>query len=254
MKGAKGDLHSGLYGGAVQNPIHALTEILASMHDPKTGVITVDGFYDDVRPLSAEEREEFAKLPSDDAQLISDLQLPALFGEQGYTTLERIGARPTLEINGIYGGYQGAGTKTVLPNEAHAKITCRLVPNQNPDKILDLVERHIYAHAPAGVTVTVTKTDRGNPYLTPIDHPAIQLAAKAYEQAYGKPALFSRMGGSIPVVETFSRLLGAPVVLMGFGLNEENFHAPNEFFTLSNFDRGLRTLYAYWGGLAAALR
>ena len=126
VKGAKGDLHSGLYGGAVQNPIHALTEILASMHDAKTGVVTVDGFYDDVRDLSDEERDEFAKLPSDDTQLMKDLNVPALFGETGYTTLERVGARPTLEINGVYGGYQGAGTKTVLPSAAHAKVTCRL--------------------------------------------------------------------------------------------------------------------------------
>lgn len=253
VKGAKQDLHSGLYGGTVQNPLHALAHILDSLHD-EFGKITVAGFYDDVAELAPEEREAYAGLGSTEDELMAELQVSALFGEDGYTARERVWARPTVEINGVYGGYQGAGTKTVIPSEAHAKITCRLVPNQDPEKILDLVAQHIHRHALPGVTVTVTKTDRGNPYSTPFHHPALQLAAQAYEKAYGKPAAFSRMGGSIPVVDTFATVLHTPVVLMGFGLETENFHAPNEFFTLSNFDRGLRTLCYYWLGLDEALK
>ncbi|MCL6452885.1 MAG: dipeptidase [Alicyclobacillus sp.] len=249
VTGANGDLHSGLYGGSIQNPLHALVELLASLHLPD-GRVAVEGFYDRVVPLTADERAAFAELSPDDAQLAADLGVPELFGETGYTTLERQWARPTLELNGVYGGFQGEGTKTVIPNQAHAKITCRLVPNQDPREIQDQIAAHLSRHCPPGVRLEVVRQDCGQPYVTPFDHPAIQLAARAYEQAYGVPAAFTRMGGSIPIVETFTRILDVPVVLMGFGLATENFHAPNEHFSLANFDRGLRTLCHYWLGLA----
>ncbi|WP_026961314.1 dipeptidase [Alicyclobacillus herbarius] len=253
VRGAKGDLHSGLYGGAVQNPIHALVHLLDTMHDEQ-GRIAVEGFYDDVIEPSAEERASIAELPFDDAQLAHDLNVPELFGETGYSTLERLWVRPTLEINGIYGGYQGAGTKTVIPNEAHAKITCRLVPDQDPERVFAAIEAHIQRHTPPGVTVRVQRFDAGRAYVTPFDHPAIQQAARAYEKAYGKPAAFTRMGGSIGVVETFARLLEVPIVMMGFASSDENFHAPNEFFRIDNFNKGLETLGWYWLGLEEALK
>lgn len=249
VKGAKGDLHSGLFGGAIHNPIHALVELLASMHN-ETGQITIDGFYDRVVALTEEERQAFKDLNQDEARLASELNVPSLYGEAGFTALERTWARPTLEINGIYGGFQGEGTKTVIPSEAHAKITCRLVVDQDPAEILDLIEKHIDSHTPAGVTVNVTRFDKGRPFVTPFDHPVIKAAAVAYEKGYGAAPAYTRMGGSIPIVESFGRLLDLPVVLMGFGLPDENFHAPNEHFNLDNFDKGLRTLCHYWYELA----
>ncbi len=253
LYGAKGDLHSGLYGGSIQNPLHAIVELLASLHN-KFGVIQVKGFYDDVEAISQEEQDAFTKLAPDDAKLADSLGLPELFGEAGYTTLERQWVRPTLELNGVYGGFQGEGTKTVIPNSAHAKITCRLVPNQDPADIQRKIEQHLKDNAPPGVRVEVTLQDTGKPYVTPFDHPTIQLASKAYEQAYGTAASFTRMGGSIPIVEAFAGVLNIPVVLMGFGLDTENFHAPNEHFTLDNFDKGLRALCYYWLGLEDALQ
>ncbi|HEY8346954.1 MAG TPA: dipeptidase [Symbiobacteriaceae bacterium] len=251
--GAKGDLHSGLYGGVAPNAIHALAELLASLRSPD-GKIAVEGFYDDVRPLTEEERQTFASLGFDEEALRQSLGVDALPGEPGYTALERMWARPTLEINSIYGGFQGEGTKTVIPARAGAKITCRLVPDQDPERVLDAIERHLKNRCPAGVKVRV-KREEGNSRacITPVDHPAIRAALAALEEAYGTEAKFIRSGGSIPVVEIFSRVLGLPSVLMGFALDSENFHAPNEHFHLENFDRGLRTLYAYWHKLAEAL-
>jgi len=252
VRGAKGDLHSGLYGGAAPNAVHALVHVLDSMHDA-AGRVSIKGFYDDVVALADEERKAYQALNQDELALARELEVTTLVGEPEFSALERTWARPTLEINGLYGGFQGEGTKTVIPCEAHAKITCRLVPDQEPDQIHAMVEKHIRMHTPAGVTVTVHHLDSGKPYVTPFHHPAIQLAARAYEQAYGVPAAFTRMGGSIPIVETFERLLGMPVVLMGFGLNDENFHAPNEHFSLINFDKGLHTLCYYWNELESAL-
>lgn len=250
VRGPRSDLHSGLYGGAVQNPLHALCALLASLHAPD-GRVAVAGFYDKVRPLTQAEREQWAALPHDDARLQRELGVPSLFGEPGYTTLERQWARPTVELNGVWGGFTGEGTKTVLPAEAHAKITCRLVPDQEPGEILDLVEAHLRAHLPPGVTLEVRR-EKGSalPVLTPADHPAVRAARQALREAYGKEPVLIRMGGSIPVVETLGRVLGAPVVLLGFGLPDENFHAPDEHFHLENFDGGLRTLCAYWPLLA----
>lgn len=244
VQGAKGDLHSGLYGGAVQNPIHALVQLLDSMRDAD-GQITIDGFYKRVIRMTDEERQAYKELNYDEEQVRQDLEVPELFGEKGYSFLERTWVRPTLEVNGIYGGFQGEGIKTVLPAEAHAKITCRLVPDQDPSEIVELIQQHIEKHTPPGVTITTEPFDKGNPFVTPFDHPAIQAAGAAYEKAYGVKPAFTRMGGSIPIVETFGQTLNIPVVLMGFGLPEENFHAPNEHFHLENFDKGLRTICHY---------
>jgi acetylornithine deacetylase/succinyl-diaminopimelate desuccinylase-like protein len=252
VKGPKGDLHSGLYGGAVQNPIHALVEIVNSFHN-KNGQITVEGFYDQVAELTPAEKEAYLALGIKDESFINQLGVTEMFGEDGYTTLERTWVRPTLEVNGIYGGFQGEGIKTVLPSEAHAKITCRLVPDQDPDTIVELLQAHIKAHTPSGVTVEVSLFDKGAPFVTPFDHPAIQAAGRAYEKVYNVPTSFTRGGGSIPIVATFDQILEKPVVLMGFGLPDENFHAPNEHFHLENFDKGMETLCHYWFELEDSL-
>ncbi|CAB3395665.1 dipeptidase [Kyrpidia spormannii] len=247
--GAKGDLHSGIYGGGVPNPIHALVEILASMHGPD-GRVRVEGFYDRVRELTPEEREAIRELGFDEEALARDLGLTALVGEAGYNYVERTTARPTLEINGIYGGFQGEGTKTVIPAEAHAKITCRLVPDQEPGEIMDLIAAHVSRHAPVGVRVEVRRFDGGRPYVAPLDHPGIQAAIPAYEAVYGTGPVFTRLGGSIPIVEEFHRILGLTAVMMGFSLPTENNHAPNEHFDLENFKKGIQTLCVYWNELA----
>lgn len=244
VRGPKGDLHSGLYGGGVQNAIHALVELLASFRD-EHGTIQVEGFYDDVIPLSEEERKAYAALQFDEEALKKEIGVDELFGEKGYSYLERIWARPTFEINGISGGFSGEGIKTVLPAEASAKITCRIVPNQDPDQIVKLLRKHIEANTPKGVTVTISEFDKGAPYITPFDHPLIQLASASYERVYKVPTAFTRGGGSIPIVATFDQILEVPIVLMGFGLDTENFHAPNEHFHLENFDKGLRVLSDY---------
>ncbi|MDT3424959.1 acetylornithine deacetylase/succinyl-diaminopimelate desuccinylase-like protein [Paenibacillus forsythiae] len=249
VKGPSGDLHSGLYGGAVQNPVHALVQILSSMRNEQ-GEITIGGFYDQVRYVPEEERERFRSLQFNEEQMSQELQVAELFGERGYSALERTWVRPTLEINGIYGGFQGEGVKTVLPSEAHAKLTCRLVPDQSPNEIIERIQRHIDRHTPPGVSVTTTLFDTGKPFVTPVDHPVIQAAGRAYREAYGVEAVYIRSGGSIPVVATFAAVLNVPVVMMGFGLSDENIHAPNEHFHLENFDKGLLTLCRYWYELA----
>lgn len=241
VRTASTDLHSGTYGGGVPNALHALVSLLDSLHDSE-GRVAVEGFYDGVPELTEEMRAEFAKKGIDEEKLRQSLELDALFGEAGYTFAERVGARPTLEINGMYGGFQGEGTKTVIPCEAHAKITCRLVGTQDPQDILDKIERHLCSHAPAGAKVTVAQREKGRPYTIDTAHPLLRQAADAYEAVYGARPVFTRDGGSIPIVEAFSRLLSAPVVLMGFGLPTENLHAPNEHFHLENFDKGLMTI------------
>ncbi len=245
VRAAKSDLHSGLFGGAVPNALHAMVELLATLHD-EDGRVTVAGFYDDVAPLGDEERTALQQLPHDDGDYRMSLGLDELVGEPGYSTVERVTARPTLELNGLYGGFQGEGSKTVIPCEAHAKITCRLVNDQDPFKILRLLDTHMRTHQPKGVTVTVQQGDAAKPFLSDIHRPAIQTAVAAYRFAYDVEPGFMRMGGSIPIVEAFDRLLKIPVVLMGFSLPEENFHAPNEYFSLDNFDKGLRALIYYY--------
>lgn len=244
VRGAKGDLHSGLYGGGVQNAIHALADILASFRD-EHGTIQVEGFYDKVLPLSEEEREAYRALGFDEESVKEEVGVKELFGEAGYSYLERTWARPTLEVNGVFGGFSGEGIKTVLPAEAGAKITCRLVPNQEPDEIVALLKAHIEKHKPTGVEVTISEFDKGRSFLTPFDHPFIQAAGRSYEKVYNVPTAYTRGGGSIPIVAAFDEILELPVVLMGFGLSSENFHAPNEHFHLENFDKGLRVLSDY---------
>ena len=245
IQGAKGDLHSGLYGGGVQNPLHAIAQLIASFRD-KEGTIAVEGFYDEVRPLTEEEREAYKALNFDEDALKEELEVPTLFGEKGFSYLEQTWARPTLEVNGLYGGFSGEGIKTVLPAEASAKITCRLVPDQDPEDIVQKLKAHIENHKPAGVTVTVSEFDKGKPFITPFDHPAIQAAGRSYEKVYQVPTAYTRGGGSIPIVAAFDEILQLPVVLMGFGLSTENFHAPNEHFHLENFDKGLRVIGDYY--------
>ncbi len=251
LKGARGDLHSGVYGGAVQNTLHALVQLLSTLRSAD-GRILVEGFYDRVRPISEVEKRQWAALPFNEAAYKAELGVSALFGEPGYSAIERTWARPTLELNGIWGGFTGEGTKTVLPSEAHVKITCRLVPDQDPAEISRLVEAHLRRHLPPGVTLHVEhEKGRGRPVVISPDHPAARAAAAALEEAYGRECFFIRSGGSISVVEDFKSVLGLDTVLMGFGLEDENFHAPNEHFHLENFDTGLRALCAYWPSLAA---
>src|SRR4051794_23049697 len=245
LKTANTDLHSGMFGGGVQNANHLLVQLLSTLHD-SNGKVNVNQFYDDVLELTEFEKEQIKALGFDEDKLKQSLGLTDLTGgENNYPYREKISSRPTLEINGLWGGFQGEGTKTVIPNEAHAKITCRLVHNQNPEKIQGLVKNHLEEHVPNGCKVEVSLGDTGNPFLTPIDSPMIQKAAEAYENVYGKAPVYKREGGSIPIVSDFSQSLHVPVVLMGFGLPDENLHAPNEHFNLENFDKGILTICSF---------
>jgi acetylornithine deacetylase/succinyl-diaminopimelate desuccinylase-like protein len=238
VRGPNRDLHSGLYGGAVQNPIHALTAILASMRGAD-GRILIEGFYDAVQPLTDDERRRFASLPFDEAAYTADLGVTALWGEAGYTTYERTWARPTLEINGIWGGFQGEGVKTVLPSEAHAKLTCRLVANQDPATIVALITAHVQKHTPPGVTATVTPLKfLAKPYLMPFDHPGNRAARDILVSMYGREPYEVRSGGSIPICTILLDELGVYTVNFAFALEDERQHSPNEFFRLSSFRRG----------------
>ena len=240
VRGPNQDLHSGLYGGAVQNPIHALVRILDSMRAPD-GRITVDGFYDAVRDLTPAERAEIARVPQDDERTRQRLAVGALFGEPGWTTREREWARPTLEINGIWGGFQGDGTKTVIPREAHAKITCRLVPDQQPAAVNRLLAEHLRRHAPLGVEVDfIPLVSSAGTYHVAADHWGNRAAAVVLREEYGVEPYHTRTGGSIPVLSLFRRELGADTVIFGFALPDERFHAPDEFFRLASFERGQR--------------
>ncbi len=240
VHGARTDLHSGVYGGAVANPIHALTHIIDSMRSPE-GKILVEGFYDKVAPLSAEDRAAIAAVPFDAAALRGQVGVDALVAEPGYTPQEHMAARPTLEVNGIWGGFQGEGTKTVLPAEAHAKVTCRLVPDQDPATIRDLLAAHVARHAPAGVTVAVQPLPgAARPYYIPTDHWGSRAAAAVLTEVYGVEPYQSRTGGSIPVCELFLDTLGVYTVGFAFGLRDEQIHAPDEFFHLGSFRRGQR--------------
>ncbi len=238
VKGAKTDLHSGGYGGTIRNPAHVLAELLASMHDAD-GRIAVDGFYDDVADLTDDERAAIARVPFDEEEYLDNLGLEATYGEAGYTTRERVWARPTLEVNGMWSGFQGEGIKTVLPNEAHAKITCRLVSNQRPEKIVELVKAHVAKHTPPGVTATVTPEETGGkPYVTTADHWGNVVVADVLRELYGSEPYHVRSGGSIPITGVFLDELGAYTVSFGFGLRDEGAHAPDEFFRLSSFVKG----------------
>ncbi|HCG00325.1 MAG TPA: dipeptidase [Chloroflexi bacterium] len=240
VRGPGTDLHSGSFGGAAPNPIHALVNLLASMR-ASNGSMAVEGFYDDVVPLSDTERAAFAEIPFDEHEFAGRIGAEGLAGEEGFTPLERMWARPTLEVNGIWGGFQGAGVKTVIPSEAHAKITCRLVPDQDPSRIVDLVSRHVERNPLAGFEVKVEPLPfRANPYLVPADHWANLLLAEVLEDVYGVKPFEARQGGSVPVCEIFLSHLGAYTVSLGFAQEDEGMHAPDEFVRLHDLERGRR--------------
>jgi acetylornithine deacetylase/succinyl-diaminopimelate desuccinylase-like protein len=234
------DLHSGTYGGAVENPLNALGTILASLKQPD-GSIAIDGFYDDVRPLADWEREETARLPFDEEAFRAELGVPELHGEPGYSTRERIGARPTCDVHGMWGGYQGAGAKTVLPARGGAKVSMRLVPDQDPHTIARLFEEHVTRAAPPGVRVEVRKLNVADPVLVETGGAIAEAAAAAMEDVWSATPLRVREGGSIPIVGTFAQVLEVPILLMGFGLPDDRLHAPNEKFDLGCFYNGIRT-------------
>jgi acetylornithine deacetylase/succinyl-diaminopimelate desuccinylase-like protein len=250
LVGPNKDLHSGSFGGTVHNPVQALAEIVAQLHD-KNGKVTIPGFYKDVLPLSKKERAAYKKLPFSDKKYAAELGVKQLYGEKGFTTLERVWARPTLECNGIWGGFTGEGAKTVLPSKASAKISMRLVPNQTAAKAARLFENYIRKIAPETVKVTVRNLHGGEPAITPIDSPGVQAAIKALEKGFGKKPLYQREGGSIPIVVQFKQLLGLDTVLLGFGLPDENAHAPDEFLNLKNFYGGIRTSAHFFNELPA---
>jgi acetylornithine deacetylase/succinyl-diaminopimelate desuccinylase-like protein len=241
VTGPNRDLHSGVYGGAVANPATLLAKMIASCHD-ENNHITLPGFYDEVLEASSEERAKMAGAPFDEATYKKDLGIPALWGEKGFTTHERTGIRPTLEVNGIWGGYTGEGSKTVLPSKAFAKISCRLVPNQQSADITKKMIDYFQSMAPEGVTVTATEHHGGEPYLTPIDSHAYRSAAKAIAQTFGKEPIPVRGGGSIPICALFEKELGLKIVFMGFGLDSDNLHSPNEKYDLFNFYKGIETI------------
>jgi acetylornithine deacetylase/succinyl-diaminopimelate desuccinylase-like protein len=238
LRGTKTDLHSGIFGGAVANPAIVLAQVLAQMKD-RGGRIKIPGFYDDVRPPSEEERNAWKQLPFNEKQYRKDLGAPKLFGESGYTTLERVWARPTFDVNGLLSGFTGDGSKTVIPAVAMAKVSMRLVPNQDPEKIATLFETYVRKVTPKTVSLTVTRMHGGKPWLTEYNNPFVQAAGRAIEQGFGKSPVFCREGGSIPVVSTFQEELGVPSVLFGVGLPDENAHAPNERLDLGNFHGGI---------------
>jgi acetylornithine deacetylase/succinyl-diaminopimelate desuccinylase-like protein len=245
LRGTKSDLHSGSFGGAVANPAMVLAQVLAQMKD-KSGRVKIRNFYDDVVPLRDEERQEFARLPFNERKYKQDLGAPKLFGEAGYTTLERLWARPTFEVNGLLSGFTGEGAKTVIPAVAMAKVSMRLVPNQDPQKIGDLFEAYVKKVTPKTVELKVTRMHGGRPWMTAFDNPFVQAAARAIEQGFGQRPLFNREGGSIPVVATFQEELGLPCVLFGVGLPDENAHAPDEKLDLGNFHNGvIASAYLY---------
>lgn len=241
VTGPSRDLHSGVYGGAVANPITILAQMIATLHD-KNNHITIPGFYDDVLESSEMERIEMAKAPYDEDDYKKDLGVKELWGEKGYTTNERTGIRPTLEVNGIWGGYQGEGAKTVLPSKAFAKISCRLVPNQTSAKMTEMLLGHIQGIAPSCVTVKAFEHHGGDPYLTPVDSIEYRAASKAVEATFGKPPIPVRGGGSIPITALFESVLGLKTVFLGFGLDSDNLHSPNEKFDLANFYKGIETI------------
>ncbi len=241
VTGPNRDLHSGVYGGAVANPINILSKMIASMHD-ENNHITIPGFYDDVLEVSAEDRAEMAKTPFDVEEYKKDLDVADIWGEKGFSSIERTGIRPTLDVNGIWGGYTGEGAKTVLPSKAYAKISMRLVPNQTSDKITEIFKKHFESIAPASVKVEVRPHHGGEPVLTPTDSVAFKAASKAMEQTYGKKPIPTRGGGSIPIVALFEKELGLKSVLMGFGLDSDALHSPNEHYGLFNYYKGIETI------------
>jgi acetylornithine deacetylase/succinyl-diaminopimelate desuccinylase-like protein len=249
VRGPSRDLHSGVYGGCVDNPAMVLAQLLARLRDGR-GRVAIPGFYDAVAPLTAYERKELARLPYSDTGLRKFLGVPQLFGERGFTSTEQRTARPTLEINGLTSGYQGDGSKTIVPAWARAKLTCRLVPNQKPNRILKLVTDHLRRLCPPTVRLKVTTGHSGEPYLVSPNSPQAQAALRALKQAFGYPPILLREGGSIPIVTEFKKHLGADTLLLGLALPDDNPHSPNEKFDLDCFTRGMRLSTQLWEELA----
>lgn len=252
VTGPNRDLHSGLYGGAVANPINVLTKMIASLHD-ENNHITIPGFYDKVEELSNEERAQMAKAPFSLENYKKVLDIDEVYGEKGYTTNERNSIRPTLDVNGIWGGYMGEGAKTVIASKAYAKISMRLVPHQDWEEIMDLFKSHFESIAPKGVKVKVTPHHGGQGYVTPIDNIGYQAASKAYQDTFGKTPIPQRSGGSIPIVALFEQELKSKTILMGFGLDSDAIHSPNEHFGIFNYLKGIETIpyfYKYFAELS----
>ena len=252
LTAAAKDLHSGRHGGGVANPLHGLARLIASLHEPD-GRVAVAGFYDDVQELTGAEREAIAALPYDEQAYLTQVGAPAAVGEPGYTTLERQWTRPTLEVNGMWGGYQGPGQKTVIPCEAHAKITCRLVPDQDPEVVASRVTTHLEAHVPPGTRLAVAVADHGSraAHISG-DHFALQAADAALHATYGVRPLVVRMGGTVPISELFQRHMGLDTVFFSFSTADEDFHAPNEFFRVHRLHEGLEAWARYWTILGEA--
>ncbi|MCF7823216.1 MAG: dipeptidase [Candidatus Marinimicrobia bacterium] len=245
LRGTNTDLHSGSFGGLVKNPINALVEILAQMKDDQ-GRIRIPGFYDDVLPISETEHEKLSQLPFSAKDFADSIAAPALFGEAGYGDLERLWARPTFDINGIWGGFQGEGAKTVIPAEAHAKVSMRLVANQDPDDISRKFIAYVNSLVPESMKAEINAMHGGFGYVTDLDNPGLQAGVRALKKAFGKEVDFLREGGSIPIVKVFADIIKAPVLLMGYGLPDENAHAPNENFSLTNFHKGIESIVYFF--------
>jgi acetylornithine deacetylase/succinyl-diaminopimelate desuccinylase-like protein len=251
IQGPRQDLHSGAYGGVAHNPLQVMVEILAALHDDG-GRVAVPGFYDKVRPLTDDDRAEFKRIPFDEEAFRQEVGAPALWsGEAGYTSLERLGARPTLELHGIRGGFVGEGQKTVIPARIAAKVSMRLVPDQDPLEIAQLFEERVRELAPPSVEVTVRTLACGDPAIIERDVPAMGAAVRAYRQGFDAEPVFLRSGGTLPVVAMLNNMLKAPVIMMGFGLPDDNAHAPNEVLSLENFRRGINTSIHFMRELAA---
>jgi acetylornithine deacetylase/succinyl-diaminopimelate desuccinylase-like protein len=252
LTGPGKDLHSGRHGGGIMNPLTAMARLVSSLHD-RDGRVSVEGFYEGVRELSAPELTAIRAIPFDDAAYLQSIGAPQTFGEPGHGTLERQWTRPTLELNGMWGGYIGPGGKTVIPAEAHAKITCRLVPDQNPKEILALVVKHLETHVPPGVRLEIETDKKGAfPYAIPTDHIGLKIARKVLETVDGREPIEARMGGTLPIADTFKQLLGLEIVFFSFSTGDEDFHAPNEFFRLERFKKGLEAWARYWHMLGAS--
>ena len=252
LTAAAKDLHSGRHGGGVANPLHAMASLIASLHVPG-GRVAVRGFYDGVRELTIRERADIAALPFDEAAYLTQVGAPSAFGEPGYTTLERQWTRPTLEVNGMWGGYCGPGQKTVIPTEAHAKITCRLVPDQDPSTVVTLVSRHLESHVPPGTHLSISAADHGaRAAHIRADHFALVAAEAALRAVYGVRPLIVRMGGTVPIAELFQRHMGLDTVFFSFSTADEDYHAPNEFFRVHRLHEGLEAWARYWEILGAA--
>lgn len=249
VTGPNRDLHSGMFGGIVVNPLNALAHIIAKLKD-ESGKILIDGFYDSIEVVPDSERAELAKLPFSEDDMKNELKVNALVGEPGYSNLERLWARPTLDVNGIWGGFTGEGAKTVLPSKASAKISMRLVPNQTPEEIAKLFTAYVEKITPPGVTIKIKDLHGGLPAVTPIDSAGMRAARKALAQVFGKEPYLTREGGSIPIVVSFLKTLNAPTVLMGFGLPDQDAHSPNEKMNLKNFHRGIKCGALFYNELA----